>query len=190
MLMRDEFTSLKIIGQFLGHLSIGDVQGLAARKTDHTFVAFAHRLRLRQSLMAMAPHVAPEKLDMVLDQLTPEQIRSIDSGRIQIGSVIDMSELFAAGPLAAAATTSLPTSTGNDEGDMADTDVLPHLNSLETHPHLDKALSASRDLEETVQNATAPGSSETWAPTKHSIKQKLDEITHRLDRVQQILASE
>jgi hypothetical protein len=40
------------------------------------------------------PQVPPERLNLTLKQLTPEQIRGVDTGRYQLGAVIDMAELL------------------------------------------------------------------------------------------------
>jgi DNA-binding transcriptional MerR regulator len=191
-LLKDEYGSLKSIGGFLAQLSITDIQALAARETELSFTVEVRRLRVRLSLMGLMPHVSPEKFDEVLGRLSPGQICSIDSGRVGMGTVIDLSELFAH--------EKQMSENGGVEGHLKgyssqeDTDCLPKLS---------EDIFAERGLEEMFPerseapkaaasevNANRAGANDRTAETKTMHALKLDEIANRLDRVEQKLESE
>lgn len=93
-LMKKEYPTLKEVSAFLEQLSVRDINRLANLTSEETFVAEMRRLRVRNSLMSLVPYVAPERIDQVLGELTPGQIRGIDAGRYQIGAVLDVEALF------------------------------------------------------------------------------------------------
>jgi DNA-binding transcriptional MerR regulator len=134
-LLKDEYGSLKSIAAFLTQLSVPDIQALASRDTERAFTVEVRRLRVRLSLIGMMPHVSPEKFDEVLSRLTPEQICSVDAGRVQLGTVIDLAKLFALDQEISSTGFSTP------EKAREDTDCLPELSA---------ELLAIRDLEETI----------------------------------------
>jgi len=187
-LMKEEYGSLKAVAGFLEQLSISDLQALANRKTERAFVDWVHRFRVRLSLMRIIPHVPPERLGEVLSQLTPEQISSVDSGRVQIGAVINMRQLFAYEQAIADTddTTSAESQDGysNDHLDQEDTDSLPQLSS---------ELFVERDLEATLPDSAGLVGVEVQDDsdiTQKLLTLKLDDIANRLDRVEQMLESE
>jgi DNA-binding transcriptional MerR regulator len=178
MLMHDAFASLKAVGVFLEELSIGDIRSLAARKTEEGLVLSVRRLRVRQSLMGLMPQISPEKFDQVLDQLTPEQISSVDAGRIQIGAVIDMGKLFAY---------EQNISAGASEDSAIDTDN----DATDTLPRLDSDLSIDGGLEKTLTGISSKTLLAVEAIDDEAsgtfLALKLDEISDRLNRVEQML---
>ena len=93
-LMKKEFPNLREVQEFLTHVSAHDIHSLARKTTEGAFVLEVRTLRVRISLAAVLPQVPPERLDQTLKQLTPEQIRGVDTGRYQLGAVIDMAELL------------------------------------------------------------------------------------------------
>lgn len=93
-LMKREFPNLNALAVFLRQLSIRDLRMLAAKNSESGFVLEVRRLRVRNSLASLAPHVAPERIEATLSSLTPGQIRAVDSGRYQIGAVLDISALL------------------------------------------------------------------------------------------------
>jgi len=93
-LMKKEYPSLKDVSGFLGELSVRDINRLATRVTEEAFVSEARRLRVRNSLMGLLPYVPPERIETLLAKLTPGQIGGIDSGRYQIGAVMDIEGLL------------------------------------------------------------------------------------------------
>jgi len=93
-LMKREFPNLKTLAAFLRQLSIRDLHLLAGKTSESSFVLEVRRLRVRNNLAALAPHVAPEHIETMLAELTPGQIRAIDSGRYQIGAVLDIGALL------------------------------------------------------------------------------------------------
>jgi len=93
-LMKKEYPRLKDVSGFLGELSVRDINRLATRVTEEAFVCEARRLRVRNSLMGLLPYVPPERIETLLAKLTPGQIEGIDSGRYQIGAVMDIEGLL------------------------------------------------------------------------------------------------
>ena len=187
ILMKKEYGALKAVSSFLEQLSISDLQALATRKTERAFIAWVHRLRVRLSLMRIIPHVPPEKLDEVLSQLTPEQICSVDSGRVQIGAVINMKQLFAYEQgieNAEEATPAESPSNGHSLYDLEETDSLPQLSA---------ELFVERDLEATLPDSSgvvAVDMKDDADITRKLLTIKLDEIANRLDRVEQMLEND
>jgi DNA-binding transcriptional MerR regulator len=169
-LMKSNYGSLKSVAAFVAQLSIPEIHGLAACKTERAFVVEVRRLRVRNSLMSLIPHVAPEKIDAVLNQLTPEQICAVDAGRIQLGSVVDMGRLFA---YERALTAEVPSGREPDD----DTDRLPQLFT-------------EADAEDSEIDQDAESDQADNEDTRHLLAMKLDEISSRLDRVEQMLVDE
>ena len=168
-LLKEEYGSLKAVAAFLDQLSVHDIHILATRQTERAFIVEVRRLRVRLSLMDLMPHLAPERIDEVLQQLTPEQICGVDSGRVQIGAVLDMGSLFSidnGSHESAGRTMSLLSPDGLAEHDD-DTDRLPQLS------------------EAAVVEAAADKASS--GDTRQLLTLKLDEIASRLDRVEQML---
>ena len=93
-LMKKEFPSLREVHAFLQHLSAHDRHSLAKKTNENAFVLEVSTLRVRISLCDVLPQVPPERVAVALGQLTPEQIRGVDTGRYQLGAVIDMAELL------------------------------------------------------------------------------------------------
>jgi hypothetical protein len=93
-LMKREFPNLNAVATFVRQISMHDLRMLAKKSSAASFVLAVKRLRIRNSLAALAPHVAPEHIENVLDGLSEGQIRAIDSGRYQIGAVLDISALL------------------------------------------------------------------------------------------------
>lgn len=93
-LMKREYPTLKDVSEFLDELSVRDVNRLATRGSEDAFVSEARRLRVRNSLMGLLPYVPPERIESLLSQLTPGQVRGIDSGRYQVGAVMDIEGLL------------------------------------------------------------------------------------------------
>jgi DNA-binding transcriptional MerR regulator len=93
-LMKKEFPNLRAVINFLKGVSSYELHELAKKTSEDSFVLAVRRLRLRSALAAVLPQVSPEKLSSVLETLTPEQIRNVDTGRYQLGAVIDMAALL------------------------------------------------------------------------------------------------
>ncbi len=93
-LMKREYPTLKEVSAFLDQLSVRDINRLATRVTEDAFVSEIRRLRVRNSLMNLLPYVPPERIELLLADCTPGQIRGIDSGRYQIGAVVDIEALL------------------------------------------------------------------------------------------------
>ena len=92
--LRKEFPSLREVHVFLGQLSPYELHSLARKNNEAAFELEVRTLRVHNSLAAILPQVPPEKLTLALKELTPEQIRGVDTGRYQLGAVIDMASLL------------------------------------------------------------------------------------------------
>jgi DNA-binding transcriptional MerR regulator len=93
-LLRKEYPTLKSVSDFLRLLSASDLRRLVRRTTTVSFIGEMRRLRVRNALMAMLPHVPPERIEEQLNSLTPGQIRGVDAERYQIGAVLDIEALW------------------------------------------------------------------------------------------------
>jgi DNA-binding transcriptional MerR regulator len=93
-LMKKEYPTLKTVSSFLRLLSASDLRRLVRRTTTVSFIGEMRRLRVRNALMAMLPHVPPERIEEQLNSLTPGQIRGVDTERYQIGAVLDIEALW------------------------------------------------------------------------------------------------
>jgi DNA-binding transcriptional MerR regulator len=89
-LMRDEFPSLNTIRAFLARLSPSELHQLAALKNELAFEIEVRRLRVLNRLKNLSPTAAPERISDALQLLTPEQIRGVDRGHFQVGSLVDL----------------------------------------------------------------------------------------------------
>lgn len=181
-LMKQEYGSLKSIASFLSQLSVHDIHVLASFETERAFISEVRRLRVRLSLLDLMPYLAPEKIDEVLEALTPEQVCSVDTGRVQLGAILDMSQLLAGSPANQARAHAdngngaerLTQSNGRSNGSAGnedDTDQLPQL-----------------DAETVAEMAADEG--QATGETRRLLALKLDEIASRLDRVEQMLEYE
>jgi DNA-binding transcriptional MerR regulator len=93
-LMKKEFPSLREVQDFLSQLSGHQLHSLARKSNESAFSLEVRTQRVRNSLAAILPQVAPERLDLALKHLTPEQIRGLDTGRYQLGAIVDMASLL------------------------------------------------------------------------------------------------
>jgi DNA-binding transcriptional MerR regulator len=191
-LLKEEFGSLKAVARFLAKLSLPDMQLLAARKSEQVFTVEVHRLRLRTSLMALMPHVSPEKIDQVLDPLTPAQISAAASGHLQIGAVIDLRALFAReeqlsgdGEPASLSGAAVLEDTGQFPG-LREA-MLDAQDMAATYPDLRQALLDAQDMEATHPDRSDVGDNSRSSNTDGFFSKKLDEIDDRLGRVEQKL---
>jgi len=92
--MKKEFPSLREVHGFLAHLAPYELHSLAKKNNEAAFELEVRTLRVQNSLASILPQVAPEDLARALGELTPEQIRAVDTGRYQLGAVIDMAGLL------------------------------------------------------------------------------------------------
>lgn len=89
-LLRQEFPSLNTIRDFLTRLSPSELHQLAALKNELAFEIEVRRLRVLNRLKNLSPTAAPERISDALQLLTPEQIRGVDRGHFQVGSLVDL----------------------------------------------------------------------------------------------------
>ena len=158
--MKQEFQSLRAVSRFMSQLSMHDLHTLAIQTDERSFVLQARKLRVRISIAALLPQVSPEKLAEVLNRLTPEQIRGVDTGRYQIGAVVDLSELLSADSSAN------PNTSSGDELDPEATD--------------------SWEISEVVAQARAAAAE----PEVLAQPDRLADIAERLERLEKLLATE
>jgi DNA-binding transcriptional MerR regulator len=95
--MKAEYPNLNGVREFLNMLSSDELARLAQSTTDQGFEEEVRRIRVRMSLRAIVPAVPPEQLMTALNRLTAEQIRGVDRGHYQIGSLVDFESLTVAG---------------------------------------------------------------------------------------------
>ncbi len=95
--LKSEYSSLNGVREFLDDLFPADLSRLAGATDDQDFEIEVRRIRVHSRLRAILPAVPPGKLTLVLNGLTPEQIRGIDRGQYQIGSLVDFEGLTATG---------------------------------------------------------------------------------------------
>jgi DNA-binding transcriptional MerR regulator len=93
--LKSEFSNLNGVREFLDTVLPDELGHLAAISNDQDFEMEVRRIRVRRALGAILPTVAPEQLTTVLRSLTPEQIRGVDRGQYQIGSLLDFERLSA-----------------------------------------------------------------------------------------------
>jgi DNA-binding transcriptional MerR regulator len=101
-LMKKEFPSLREVHDFLIQRSAYELHRLAGKSSESAFELKVRTLRLQGSLAAILPQVSPEEINLALKKLSPEQITGVDTGRYQLGAVIDMATLL-----------------GNSDGDLS-----------------------------------------------------------------------
>ena len=95
--LKAEFPNLNGIREFLENLFPAELSRLAGSADDQDFEIEVRRIRVHSRLRAILPSMPPEKLTLVLNGLTPEQIRGVDRGQYQIGSLVDFESLTATG---------------------------------------------------------------------------------------------
>jgi DNA-binding transcriptional MerR regulator len=95
--LTSEFPNLNGIREFLDDLFPAELSRLAGARDDQDFEIEVRRLRVHSRLRAILPALPPGKLTLVLNGLTPEQIRGIDRGKYQIGTLVDFEGLTATG---------------------------------------------------------------------------------------------
>lgn len=185
-LMKQEYGSLKSIAAFLSQLSVHDIHVLSSLETERSFIAEVRRLRVRLSLLDLMPYLAPEKIDEVLEALSPEQVCSVDTGRVQLGTILDMSELLGGSPANQSRMNS--TSGSNGTGSRAAQQRKANGNGHANTEDDDTDRLPQLDAEAVADMAADEG--QATGETRRLLALKLDEIASRLDRVEQMLEYE
>jgi len=90
MLMRQEFPSLASVRDFLRRLSPSEIHQLARLTSELAFEIEVRRLRVLNRLKNLSPTAPPERIREALSKLTPEQVRGVDRGHFQVGSLVDL----------------------------------------------------------------------------------------------------
>jgi DNA-binding transcriptional MerR regulator len=91
--MKGEYPNLDAVRNFMADLSPADLHRMARMSNERVFETEVRRLRIRNRVRTFLPTVPPERIDGVLDSLTPEQVRGVDRGQYQLGSILDMTAL-------------------------------------------------------------------------------------------------
>ena len=89
-LLKQEFPHLSAVRSFLDRLSPYELHQLARLTSEMAFEVEVRRLRVLNRLKNFSPSVAPERIRDALRALTPEQIRGVDRGHFQVGSMVDL----------------------------------------------------------------------------------------------------
>jgi hypothetical protein len=124
--MKKEFPTLRALRTFLAELPSIDLHRLARKTNADAFVLAVRELRLRLLLTAMFPQVSAQRIEDVLSTLTPEQIRAVDGGRSQLGSVVDISELLQEVPISSGNGHNRPDINGDAERSRSNGNGHPH----------------------------------------------------------------
>jgi DNA-binding transcriptional MerR regulator len=96
--MKNEYPNLDAVRTFMADLSPADLHRISRMSNERVFETEVRRLRIRNRVRTFLPTVPPERIDAVLDVLTPEQVRGVDRGQYQLGSILDMTALSAIKP--------------------------------------------------------------------------------------------
>jgi DNA-binding transcriptional MerR regulator len=208
-LMKKEFSSLRALRVFLGQLSSHEIGSLARKTNEAAFVLAVRTLRIRISMAKMLPQVAPERINAALDHLTPEQIRSVDTGRSYLGAVIDISALLTDSNLEPAGISGITpyeadAAAGSASGDIAT--VKSSINAAASQPSWSVNWLAGGPVEQgTDAVEIEPGESKataqaSWRNQSHSPRsveefrqdsasERLTDIARRLERLERLLVA-
>jgi hypothetical protein len=108
--MKNEYPGMEAVRSFLGELSPADVHRIARLPNERVFETEVRRLRIRNRVRTSLPNVSPERIESILEGLTPEQVRGVDLGQYQLSAILDMKALS----VSPARPASLPMSGSND----------------------------------------------------------------------------
>lgn len=170
-LMKREFPSLNALAVFLRQISMHDLRNLTKTSGEASFILQVRRLRIRNNLAALAPHVAPERIEAILGALTEGQIRAIDSGRYQLGAVVDISTLLQEHPKPFAQ----PAANGNGNGNG------------KSHPDLPAETNTEASWSASWLNGGQPAS--VNGSYNGLASEDVDELTAMLSRIEQKAAA-
>ena len=126
--MKSEYPGMEAVRSFLGELSPADVHRVARMPNERVFETEVRRLRIRNRVRMSLPEVPSERIESILEGLTPEQVRGVDLGQYQLNAILDMKALSAA----PARPASLPMSRGNEPAASR----APHLQLVEADADL------------------------------------------------------
>ena len=149
-------------------------------------------LRVRISLAAVLPQVAPERVTAALAELTPEQVRSIDTGRYPVGAVIDMASLLS--PAQKNTPAEQVTATDDDSnGSAASSWSVSWLDSNSGLPADIRGVNSSQKSNSSATALTSGNYSRQ--PTKNketsmTTEQELSDISQRVKKLEQLLETE
>jgi len=138
----------------------------------------------------MFPALPPEVVDVALEGLTPEQIRGIDSGRYQIGSVLNIAELNSEPGSSDA------NGNGSSAGSVPTESNDRHLYAVDIAPvnGVAEAAEAANRNAAPPQLRAVPKShtmSRVTGPFMEAgISERMQEMTQRLERIEKLLAVE
>jgi hypothetical protein len=191
-LMKKEFANLRAVTGFLKEISNHDLHELARKTNEDAFILAVRYLRVRISLAAVLPQVAPERVTAALAELTPEQVRSIDTGRYALGAVIDMASLL--GPAQRDSTAEQVATTNEDSnGSAASSWSVSWLDSNTGLPADIRGINSSQESNSSATAAT--NGNDLRQPTKNketpmTTAQELSDISQRVKKLEQLLETE
>jgi len=220
VLMKKEFPTLRALRGFVAQLSVRDIHSLA-RKTNADAIMHAVRhFRLRTLLSTTLPQLAPDRIDATLANLSPEQVRAIDTGQRQLGSILDLSKLLRSDDESLSEDGDTGTFPAAVDGSSYTNEAPGHRNhnghnghnghnsayrigssagrsardSAEGRRRIGSTRSWARDQLNGVQESAAVASldvSDQLAPIRHeSNTDRLSDIARRLERLERLLATE
>jgi DNA-binding transcriptional MerR regulator len=170
-IMKGDYPNLDSVRSFLGDMSPSDLHRVARMSNERVFETEVRRLRIRNRVRTFLPTVPPERIDGVLDGLTPEQVRGVDRGQYQLGSILDMNTLSTAPAEPMSDSTGNGAANGNGSGNKVH--ELPLANN-------DPPVSRVRHLQAVV--GRDPGTAEYHEDNSHWAKFKTPNVEIRIDR--------
>jgi hypothetical protein len=187
--MKKEFANLRAVTGFLKEISNHDLHELARKTNEDAFILAVRYLRVRISVAAVLPQVAPERVTAALAELTPEQVRSIDTGRYPLGAVIDMASLL--GPAQKDSTAEQVATTNEDSNAFAASSW--SVSWLDSNTGLPADIRGINSSQESNSSATAAtNGNDSLQPTKDkeismTTAQELSDISQRVKKLEQLL---
>lgn len=187
-LFKSDYPNIRSVGVFLLSLSSSDLRRLAKRSNERAFALEVRRLRVRASVVSMFPALPPEAVDVALEALTPEQVTGIDSGRYQIGSVLNIAELNS--EPGSSDINGGGSSTGNGSAESNDrrlyaVDIAP-VGGIAESAEAANRNAAPPQLRAVPKSHTL--SRVTGAFMENGISERMQEMTQRLERIERLLA--
>ena len=189
-LMKKEFPNLRAVINFLKGVSTYELHELAKKVREESFVLAVRRLRLRGALAAVLPQVSPEKIAAVLETLTPEQIRNVDTGRYQLGAVIDMAALLNGQSELATNEQNIRSGRSQSVWNISLHDGAPGTrNSIAgISPDREQAPQQQPSQEQAENNSSYLVAAGEYRDKKNLAPDKLEDIARRLEKLEALLA--
>jgi DNA-binding transcriptional MerR regulator len=186
-LMKQEFPTVDSVAGFLRRISRQELRNLACQPSEKELELEVRRIRVRLQLSTLLPKLAPERLATVVDGLSPDQVRGIDTDQYQIGAVLDLAELFRESGSDMPADPEQPRVSGARSGTYGTGD-----SGFEHIVEQAEAILADRRRPQSKLRLVRPSPHvmDSDAPSQEqNLNNRLADIADRLERLERILAS-